>query len=115
MTKNLIKAEQKYLRASPQKVKLVVDAIKKLSPVEALEHLPFIRKRAASQIARVIKQAIANAENNFKLKKENLVFKKILVKKGPTFKRWQAVSRGRAHQILKRTTHLEVVLENIKD
>lgn len=107
---NLIKAEQKYIRISPRKVKLVTDSVKKLSPVEALEYLKFIRKRAADEVARVVKQAIANAENNFKLKKEDLVFKKILTKKGPIFKRWRAASRGRAHKILKRTTHLEVVL-----
>lgn len=109
--KKLIKAEQKYIRITPQKVKLVVEAIKHLSPVEALEYLAFIRKRAADEIAKVIKQAIANAENNFKLKKENLVFQKILIKKGPTLKRWQAVSRGRAHKILKRSSHLEIVLK----
>lgn len=111
MTEKIIRAEQKYIRISPQKVKLVVDAIKELSPVEALEYLPFVRKKAASEVAKVIKQAVANAENNFKVKKEDLIFQKILVKKGPSFKRWQAVSRGRAHRILKRTSHLEVVLE----
>ena len=112
--KKLIKAEQKYIRTSPRKVKLVVDAVKKLSPVEALEYLRFIRKRAAGQIAKVIKQAVANAENNYKFKKEDLVFNKILIKKGPTLKRWQAASRGRAHKILKRGSHLEVILEEKK-
>ena len=109
--KKLIKAEQKYIRISPRKVKLVVDSIKKLSPVEALEYLKFIRKSAAIKVAQVTGQAIANAENNFKLKKKDLVFKKILVKKGPILKRWRATSRGRAHKILKRTSHLEIVVE----
>lgn len=106
-----VKAEAKYIRISPRKVRLVVDAIKGLSPQRALEHLRFIKKRAAQPLMKVIKSAMANAKKNFGLKVEDLKFKEIQVGEGPTLKRWRAVSRGRAHPIMKRTSHIKVVLE----
>lgn len=106
----VIKAEQKYIRMSPRKVRLVVDAISTLSPKEALEHLTFIRKAAAVPVSKTIKQAIANAVKNQNIKEEQLRFESIQVGEGTTFKRWRAVSRGRAHQILKRTSHIKVLL-----
>jgi large subunit ribosomal protein L22 len=107
----IIKAEQKYIRMSPRKVRLVVNAIRNLTPKEALEELAFIRKAAAVPVTKTIKQAMANAIKNQNIKEENLRFKSIQVDKGPTFKRWRAVSRGRAHQILKRTSHIKVLLQ----
>lgn len=109
----LIKAEQKYIRISPRKVRLVAKAIKNLSPKEALEYLKFINKRAAEPLAKTIKQAISNAVNNLKLKEEDLKFNQIQISKGSTYKRWRPVSRGRAHSILKRTSHIKVILEVI--
>ncbi|MCH7951666.1 50S ribosomal protein L22 [Patescibacteria group bacterium] len=106
----VIKAEQKYIRMSPRKVRLVVDAIRGLEPKEALEHLTFMRKAAAVPIAKTIKQAMANAVKNQNLNEQSLRFESIQVSKGSTFKRWRAVSRGRAHQILKRTSHIKVLL-----
>ncbi len=106
-----IKAEQKYIRMSPRKVKLVVDAIRSSTPKEALTQLSFISKEASVPVAKTIKQAIANATNNQNIKEEDLKFKSIQVKKGAVLKRWQAVSRGRAHSILKRTSHIMVILE----
>ncbi len=106
----IIKAHQKYIRVSPRKMRLTVNAVRKLTPGEALEQLAFIRKAAAPIVAKVIKQAIANA-NNEDLKEQSLEFKSIQVDEGPTFKRWRAVSRGRAHSIMKRTSHLTVLLE----
>ena len=107
----LIKAEQKYIRMSPRKVKLVTQAIKHLSPKEALDHLKFLNKRAAVPVAKTIKQAIANAVNNKGLKEEELKFSNIDVLKGATYKRWRSVSRGRAHSIFKRTSHIVVKLK----
>jgi len=106
-----VKAEAKYIRMSSRKVRLVVDAIRGLSPQKALEYLKFVNKRAAGPLSKVIKSAIANAKNNFGLKPEDLRFKEIQVGEGPTLKRWRAVSRGRAHQIMKRTSHIKVILE----
>lgn len=110
-SKTLIKAEQKYIRISPRKVSLVVKAIKDLSPKEALESLKFLNKRAARPLIKVIKQAISNGVNHNKVKEEDLIFNKIEVLKGQIYKRWQPVSRGRAHKILKRTCHIKVILE----
>lgn len=106
-----VKSEAKYIRISPRKVRLVIEAIKDLKPQKALEYLKFINKRAAKPISLVIKSAIANAKNNFDLNPEDLRFKSIQVGEGPTLKRWQAISRGRAHSIMKRTSHIKVVLE----
>ncbi len=106
-----IKAERNYIRMSAQKLRLVVKAIKKLNPLESLDYLKFLNKQAARPLALTIKQAIANAANNKKLDKKNLKFVNIEIMEGPTYKRWQPVSRGRAHPILKRTSHIKVVLE----
>ena len=106
-----VTAYAKYIRMSPRKVRLVVDAIKDLKPTESLSYLKQINKRAAQPIAKVVTSAIANAKQNLKLKEEDLKFSKILVEEGPTLKRWRPISRGRAHPINKRTSHIKVVLE----
>lgn len=98
---------------SPRKVRLVVDSIRDLTPDQALEHLSFIRKKAAVPVAKTIRQAVANAVNTKNLRSESLRFREIQVGEGPTYKRWRAVSRGRAHSILKRTSHIKVLLESI--
>lgn len=106
-----VKAEAKYIRVSPRKVRLVVDAIRDLSPQKALEHLKFVNKRAAGPISKAIQSAIANAKNNFNIDTNNLRFKEIQVGEGPTLKRWRPISRGRAHPIMKRTSHIKIILE----
>lgn len=107
----LIKAEQKYIRISPRKIRLVAKAIKDLSPTQALEYLKFLNKRAAKPLAKTIKQAISNGVNNQKVKEEDLRFAKIEIMEGPTYKRWQPVSRGRAHSIFKRTSYIKIELK----
>lgn len=104
-------AEQKNIRMSARKVRLVTDVVKNMAPQQAVTTLDFTPKRAAKPVAKVIKQAIANATNNFKANPTQLRISEILVDEGPTFKRWRAVSRGRAHSILKRTSHVKVILE----
>lgn len=106
-----VKAEARFIRISPRKVRLVVDSIKDLNPKEALDHLKFINKRAVKPLSKLIQSAMANAKNNHGLKENSLRFKEIQVGKGPTFKRWRAVSRGRARQIMKRTSRIKVLLE----
>lgn len=104
-------AESKYVRISPRKASLVVKTLRGLSPQEALDKLPFINKSAASPLAKLIKSAIANAQNNAKLKVEGLRIKRLEVLTGSSFKRWRPISRGRAHPYQKRTSHLKVILE----
>lgn len=114
MSEIIVTAEQKFVRISPRKMLLVVKAIKKLRPSEALLNLKFLNKRAAFYLIKVIKQAIANAVNNYKLNEDELRFKHIQILKGPILKRWHPVSRGRAHAVLKRTSHIRVVLTSVK-
>ena len=108
-----IVAYSKYLRVSPSKVRLVVETIEGLSPAEALAQLEFLRRAGARPLSQTLKSALANAENNLKLEKENLRIKKIEVSEGPRLKRWRPVSRGMAHPYQKRTTHIRVVLEEV--
>lgn len=106
-------ATQKYLIMSPRKVRLVVAMIKKLSPVQAIERLPFVQKRAGAEIAKVIKSAIASAKNQG-VSETDLTFKEIRVGEGPRLKRGIAVSRGQWHPIVKRMSHIRVVLKTTK-
>ena len=101
----------KNVRVSPQKVRLVIDQIKKMRPVYALRILDQTPKSASDVIKKVVSSALANAKNNLGLAEDTLVFKEVTVSKGQVFKRYRAVSRGRAHPILKRTSHIRVVLE----
>lgn len=103
-------ATQKYLRASPQKLRLVVRGIKGIDdPERVLTTLAFIRKRAAQPLAKTIKQALANARN--KGLTGVLRVKEIQIGDGPRFKRFRAGPRGMARPILKRTSHIRVILE----
>jgi len=106
-----IVAVAKNVRISPQKVRLVANQIKKMRPQDAIKTLDFIPKGAATSLKKVIVSAIANAKNNFNLSGDTLTFKEISVTKGIVFKRYRAVSRGRVHPILKRTSHIKVILE----
>ena len=102
-------ATSKYVRVSTRKMRLVADAIRKLSPAAALLQLTSMPKVAAGPIAKVISSAIANAAVKG-VKPENLQFKRIEVMGGPVLKRWNPVSRGQAHAYKKRMTHICIVL-----
>jgi len=106
-----IRAVIKYVRMSPRKVRLVVDQVRGLAVDDALAILKFTPKAAAKPVAKVIKSAIANAEENFGLSREDLYVSQIFADVGPIYKRWMAGARGRAKPILKRTSHITVVLE----
>ena len=105
------KAEQKYLLLSPRKIRPVVEVIKKLTPKRALEVLPFIKRRASETLAKVIKSAVANA-NNKDVDITKLSFKEIQIGEGPRLKRGMPVSRGRWHPIKKRMSHIRIVLKS---
>lgn len=106
-----VSATAKNIRISDRKIGLLVDQIKKMNPQEAVDILNFTNKASSQPLKKVIASAMANAKNNLGLDQNSLKFKTILVERGPVFKRFRAVSRGRGHSILKRTTHLTVTLE----
>lgn len=109
----LIKTQQKFVRTSPRKLRLVADSVRKLqSPQLAVLYLEQMQKRAAGVLSKVIKTAIANGTNNLKIAGDSLVLREIQIGGGTTYKRGQAVSRGRFHAIAKRTSHITVVLES---
>lgn len=109
-----IKAEGKYIRMSPRKVRLVVASIRSLPLAKAMLALKFINKQAAKPILVTLKSAVTNAVNNFKLKEEDLKIASIEVNEGPSLKRWRAGARGVAQGYKRRTSHIKVVLEEIK-
>ena len=108
-----MKTTQKYIRTSARKLRLVADAVRSLSPEAALLHLKFTGKAAALPLYKAIKQAVSNAKDQTGLAVDKLAFKTIDVMEGPTYKRFQAVSRGMAHSILKRTAHIHVELKEV--
>ena len=106
-----VTATSKNLRVSPKKVRLVTQDLTGKSAQEVLGSLRFMSKKAATPLSKVLKSALANAQNNKNLKPESLKIKEIIVNAGPTLKRIRPVSRGAAHQVLKRTSHIKIVLE----
>jgi large subunit ribosomal protein L22 len=111
--KMLIVAKQNFVRTNPRKIRLVIDAIRKtVLATDALAVLDSIEKRAAKVVSKVMKQAIANSTNNFNLPISTLKVKELQVTGGPTYKRGQPVSRGRFHEIKKRTSHITIILES---
>ncbi|MFH2085683.1 MAG: 50S ribosomal protein L22 [bacterium] len=108
-----MKTIQRFVRTSPRKLRLVADAVRKLSPGEALLHLKFTGKAAALPMYKAIKQAVSNAKDQTGLTVDKLAFKTLDVMEGPTYKRFQAVSRGMAHSIMKRTSHIRVELKEV--
>jgi large subunit ribosomal protein L22 len=106
-----VKATSKFIRRSPRKVRLVIDAVRGKSVDEALGILRFLPNGAAREVLGVVKSAAANAENNYQMAPEDLVITRIFADEGPTFKRFRARARGMASPILKRTSHITVIVE----
>lgn len=105
------KAKLRYLHIAPRKVRLVINLIRGLEVGRALEQLSVIKQRAARPVFKLLKSAIANAEHNFNLDKNNLYIKEIRADEGPTLKRWQPRAFGRAFPIMKRASHISIILE----
>lgn len=100
---------------SPRKVKLIADLIRGLDVKKAETQLRFAVKEAKEPMMKLLKSAVANATNNFNLKKENLFIKTIYVNEGPMLKRFTPKAFGRAGKILKRMCHITIVLdENVE-
>ena len=105
-----VRAVAKYIRMSPRKVRLVADLVRGMDVNEALTLLRFTPKAAAKVVAKTIASAAANAEENYGLSTDDLYIAKIMVDEGPTLKRGRAGARGRFKPILKRSSHITVVL-----
>jgi large subunit ribosomal protein L22 len=109
-----VRSIYKYARISPFKVREVTREIQGLPVSAALDILAFTPKKAAFLINKTLKSAIANAENNANLKADGLVVKEAVVGEGPTFKRMKTRARGSGARILKRTSHIRIVLTDEK-
>jgi large subunit ribosomal protein L22 len=105
-----VRAKVSYVRMSPRKAKLVVDTVRGKGVKEALTMLKYSTKAAAHPVSKVIKSAAANAEENYGLSPDDLYVAQIYADEGPTLKRAMAGARGRSKPILKRSTHITVVL-----
>ncbi len=105
------RAVAKHVRISPYKVRIVLNIIRGKSYREALAILENTPKAASDPIRKVLMSAGANAENNLGMSKDNLFVAACYADQGPTLKRVQPVSKGRAYRILKRTSHITVVLD----
>jgi len=109
-----ITSNSKYLRISNKKLQGVAQAVKGLAPQQAIDRLLLAPNKGGDLLASVIKTALSNATNNLKLEASTLRISRVELGKGPVFKRFQPVSRGMAHQIKKRTSHIKVVLTEVK-
>lgn len=105
------KAVARYVRISPYKVRIVLDIIRGKGYREAVAILENTPKSASEPIKKVLMSAAANAENNLGLSKDNLYVAACFADQGPTLKRVMPRARGRAFRILKRTSHITVVLD----
>jgi large subunit ribosomal protein L22 len=114
------RAMQRTARQSPYKMRLVIDQVRGHSVNDALALLAFSKKHAAKQIEKVVRSAVANAENaarsqNATLDVDDLFIKYAVINEGPKLKRWTPAAMGRATPVLKRTSHVEIVVAERPD
>lgn len=110
-----VRAVARHVRISPQKVRLVVNQVRGKDADEALTLLKFMPQRAAKPVYKVIASALSNAEENFGMNREDLYVASIFADGGPT-RRWRRFgARGRFKPILKRSSHITVVLKEYED
>jgi len=107
------KATARYVRVSPTKVRRVVDLVRGRSAQEALDILTFAPQAASADVYKVVRSAIANAENNHGLDPSTLFVGEAYVNEGPTLKRIRPRAQGRAYRIRKRTSHITIVVESV--
>ena len=107
------KAIAKYIRISPFKVRIVLDVIRGKSYREAVAILKNTPKAASEVLVKLVNSAAANAEHNLGLAKDDLFVAEAFADQGPILKRIQPVSKGRAHRINKRTSHITVILDTL--
>ena len=105
-----VRAENRYVWQSPRKVRLVVDRVRGMDAQEALSVLQLMPQRAAEPVYKLVKSAVANAENNYGMLSEDLYIAEISADEGP-MRRWRRFgARGRFKPILKRSAHIKVIL-----
>lgn len=108
-----VRAHLRFLRISPRKVRLVIGLVRGMSVEQAVDQLTVVPKRAALPVLKLLNSAVANAEHNFQLERKNLIIKSIVANEGPKLKRFRPRAFGRAAEILKRMTHVTIVLEDL--
>ena len=114
MEETLVKearATLKFARISSRKVKIVADLVRGKDVDEALAIMKFTPKASSEVLEKLLKSAIANAENNHEMKHENLYVAEIFANQGPTLKRIRPAAKGSAVRIRKRTSHITIVLK----
>lgn len=109
------RAIARYVRISPKKVRLVVDQIRNQPIDKARAILAFSERSAATVVEKVLNSAVANAEHNFGMRGADLVVKATYVDEGPTLKRIRPRAKGSASRILKRSSHITVVVAPRKE
>lgn len=109
-----VKATAKYLRVQPRKVRILADEIRGKNALHAAALLRYHPSKGARLLRKVLMSAVANAENNNELIKENLKIATIAVDEGPRLKRMQARAMGRGNRIVKKTSHITVVVEDVE-
>lgn len=106
-------AKARYVRVTPMKARRVIDLIRGRRAEEALAILQFASQSASEPVRKVLASAVANAENNERLDRGDLVVTEAFVDEGPTLKRFRPRAQGRAYRIRKRTSHITVVVSSV--
>ena len=105
------RAIARYIRISSRKVKIVIDLIRGKSVKEAEAILQYTPKAATEPVLKLLKSAVANAENNLELNRDDLYVAEVYANQGPTLMRYRPRAHGRASRIRKRTSHITIVLD----
>ncbi|MCB0393095.1 MAG: 50S ribosomal protein L22 [Bdellovibrionales bacterium] len=106
-----VKATLRFVRVGAQKARLVADLVRGKDVNSALKELTFLEKKTAGIIKKLIESAVANAEQKQSIDVDNLYVKTITVDGGPMYKRWMPRAQGRATPILKKSSHINVILD----
>ncbi|MFI4853139.1 MAG: 50S ribosomal protein L22 [Candidatus Makana argininalis] len=106
-------AKYKYAKSSAQKIRLIANLIRGEKAYKALKKLNFIKKKASLILKKLLKSVISNAEHNNNCDIEKLIILKIFVDNGPSMKRIIPRAKGRADRIIKRTSHITIILSDI--
>ena len=108
------RAVARHIRISPYKVRTVLDVVRGMEAKKAVAVLQNMSKGGAEAVLKVVKSAAANAENNLGMNPDDLMIAECYADQGPTLKRMQPMAHGRGFRILKRTSHITVVLDAIR-
>lgn len=109
-----IVAKHRKAKSSAQKLRLVANFVRGKNVIQIIDVLNFHKKKASTLILKVLNSAIANAEHNYGLEMNNLFIKKIFIDEGPTMKRMMPRAKGRSDKILKRTSHITIIVSSRK-